>query len=280
MVAASPRPNTPSKSTPGKGLTGSAQRPSSVQKTTVITSSSGTATPATTNPYKPHSHSYSKPVVASGDIGTIVYVPPQRGRTILPGYLTSAQHTHNGWFPAAVTQKEKFTARERGEVDVHGEPIPRSGVRTGSVSPGGSARRQTHSAPSSSSASAIVRPTLSQSVNRPSTQHNSIGGVASGHTSTHRVSQQSSGQSQSQGQISDGVKTVLDNPWRNGSYLNELVASLLTDNRAQVKQVEHYDNYGRLLLPPKLLLVGAQHIVKSKAQVCLPSIRSNMTCIY
>jgi hypothetical protein len=60
----------------------------------------------------------------------------------------------------------------------------------------------------------------------------------------------------------------VDDPWLNGTRLSELLATILTD-KSLSKQVETFDQFGRLLKPPKLLLVGSVLFVRSRAQVRL-----------
>lgn len=55
--------------------------------------------------------------------------------------------------------------------------------------------------------------------------------------------------------------------WQDGALLSELVALLLLDDRGLVKQVDQFDEFGRTRGPPKLLLVGTEAQVKSRAQV-------------
>lgn len=59
--------------------------------------------------------------------------------------------------------------------------------------------------------------------------------------------------------------TYLSNPWHNGVNISELLANTLTDIREFVKEVEHFDSEGRLILPPKLMLIGTEYQVKTKA---------------
>lgn len=56
-------------------------------------------------------------------------------------------------------------------------------------------------------------------------------------------------------------------PWVDGALFSELVAILLVDDRSLVKEVEQYDEFGRVRGPPKLVLNGTETQVKSKAQV-------------
>eukprot|EP01033_Poteriospumella_lacustris_P016559 gene16559-11846_t len=55
-------------------------------------------------------------------------------------------------------------------------------------------------------------------------------------------------------------------PWASGVLLSELVSLLLVDDRSSVKEVEQFDDVGRLVGPPKLLLNGTHADVKSRAQ--------------
>eukprot|EP01032_Pedospumella_encystans_P012324 gene12324-14267_t len=59
---------------------------------------------------------------------------------------------------------------------------------------------------------------------------------------------------------------VLNDPWVNGMLLSEILACLSGENRALIKQVESYDRFGKLLSPPKLIVAGTEHNVRSKAQ--------------
>jgi hypothetical protein len=59
-------------------------------------------------------------------------------------------------------------------------------------------------------------------------------------------------------------------PWASGVLLSELVSLLLVDDRSSVKEVEQFDDVGRLVGPPKLLLNGTHADVKSRAQVRRP----------
>eukprot|EP01031_Cornospumella_fuschlensis_P025534 gene25534-30830_t len=54
--------------------------------------------------------------------------------------------------------------------------------------------------------------------------------------------------------------------WRNGTLLSELIAGILVDEKSLIKQVEQYDDFGRLSGSPKLVLNGTQTTIKSKAQ--------------
>eukprot|EP00981_Chlorochromonas_danica_P002748 scaffold537_cov180-Ochromonas_danica.AAC.53 len=56
------------------------------------------------------------------------------------------------------------------------------------------------------------------------------------------------------------------NGWNSGTLMSELLANLLVEDRSLVKEVDLFDDFGRLSTNRKLLLVGTDLNIRSKAQ--------------
>eukprot|EP01034_Spumella_vulgaris_P028818 gene28818-35746_t len=76
--------------------------------------------------------------------------------------------------------------------------------------------------------------------------------------------------------------SLFQDPFLNGLLLSEAVAAMLIDEKELIKQVTFFDQYGSPLSPPRLILVGTEQRVTSRAQIihnldlCLHTLKTHL----